>query len=56
MDALVNILCGLAVIAVAGCAVWLIMEARSEQRRKKEEAQGLRTTTTGGGGGPVEPP
>ena len=55
-----TILAGLAVIAVAGCGVWLVMSARAEQRRAREadevQKQALRTTNTGGGGGPQEPP
>lgn len=48
MDALVNILCGLAVIAVAGCAVWLVMSARSHREDEQKDAN-----RQGGGGGPT---
>jgi hypothetical protein len=54
MDALVTILCGLAVIAVAGAAVWFLVEARKVQKRDREQQQALRTT--GGNGDPPEPP
>lgn len=52
-----TILAGLAVIAVAGCGVWLVMSARSEQRRHREadEAQKQAAKLNGSTGNPPEP-
>ena len=37
MDIVVSIVCGLAVIAVAGYAIWSVMEARTNQRKEAEQ-------------------
>lgn len=53
IDDLVTILCGLAVIAVAGAAVWAVMEARESRRREREKEADKQTQRDGGGGGPT---
>lgn len=59
MEAAVNILTGLAVLALVGTAVWLLMEIRAAHRRDRQEAaqpDQQASKINGGGGGPPEPP